>query len=173
MTQIAVIDGDLLDQKTDVIAHQVNCLGVMGGGVALQIRNKYPEVYEGYKNFCHNELSRIGTAQSKYLLGKCMVCISDDGSPVVANLFGQDRCDGNGRMTKYDAVYDALVNLRRIMENHKWKSVAFPYGMSCGLGGGSWNIIYAMICDVFESSDIEVRIVKRDIKPILGIAILN
>jgi hypothetical protein len=38
--------------------------------------------------------------------------------------------------------------------------------MSCGLGGGSWNIIYVMICDVFESSDIEVRIIKRDIDPI-------
>jgi hypothetical protein len=48
------------------------------------------------------------------------------------------------------------------MENYKWKSVAFPYGMSCGLGGGSWNIIYAMICDVFESSDIEVKIVVYD-----------
>jgi hypothetical protein len=64
-------------------------------------------------------------------------------------------------MTNYDAVYDALTQLRKIMENHKWKSVSFPYGMSCGLGGGSWNIIYAMICDVFENSEIEVRIIKK------------
>jgi O-acetyl-ADP-ribose deacetylase (regulator of RNase III) len=161
MAQITIIDGDLLDQKADVIAHQVNCLGVMDGGGALRIRAKYPEVYSGYKNFCCNELARIGTSQSKYLLGKCIVCVSDDGSQVVANLFGQDRCDSNGRMTNYDAIYDALVSLRGIMENHKWKSVAFPYGMSCGLGGGSWNIIYAMICDVFENSGIEVRIVRK------------
>jgi O-acetyl-ADP-ribose deacetylase (regulator of RNase III) len=166
MPRIGIVDGDLLDQKTDVIAHQVNCLGIMGGGVALQIRARYPEVYKGYKNFCRNELARIGTGQSKYLLGKCMVCVSDDGSPAIANLFGQDRCDSDERMTNYDAIYDALVNLRGIMENHKWKSVSFPYGMSCGLGGGSWRIIYTMIYDVFENSDIEVRIVKRDIQPI-------
>jgi O-acetyl-ADP-ribose deacetylase (regulator of RNase III) len=59
-----VVDGDLLDQKTDVIAHQVNCLGVMGAGVALQIKNKWPEVYEGYKNFCHDELNRLGAMQT-------------------------------------------------------------------------------------------------------------
>jgi O-acetyl-ADP-ribose deacetylase (regulator of RNase III) len=161
MSQVTIIDGDLLDQKTDVIAHQVNCLGVMGAGVAAQIKNKYPDVYEGYKNFCHDELERMGTLQTKYLLGKCMVVISDDGSPVVANLFGQDRCDSSRRITNYDAIYDALTGLRGIMENHKWKSVAFPYGMSCGLGRGSWNIIYAMICDIFENSDIEVQIVKK------------
>jgi hypothetical protein len=38
-------------------------------------------------------------------------------------------------MTNYNAVYDALVHLREIMKNHKWKSLSFPYGMSCGLGG--------------------------------------
>jgi O-acetyl-ADP-ribose deacetylase (regulator of RNase III)/rubredoxin len=161
MAQITLLEGDLLDQKTDVIAHQVNCLGVMGAGVALQIKNRWPEVYEGYRNFCHDELKRLGTLRTEFLLGKCMVCISDDGNPAIANLFGQDRFDKMGRNTSYDAVYDALVHLREIMENHGWKSVSFPYGMSCGLGGGSWNVIYAMICDVFENSNIEVRIVKK------------
>jgi O-acetyl-ADP-ribose deacetylase (regulator of RNase III) len=87
--------------------------------------------------------------------------IKGDGSPVVANLFGQNRCDGYGRMTNYNAVYDALVHLREIMEKYKWKSVSFPYGMSCGLGGGSWDIIYTMICDVFKRTEIEVQIVKK------------
>jgi O-acetyl-ADP-ribose deacetylase (regulator of RNase III) len=64
-------------------------------------------------------------------------------------------------MTDYNALYDALTHLREIMKNHRWKSVAFPYGMSCGLGGGSWNVVYAMICDVFENSEIEVQIVNR------------
>jgi O-acetyl-ADP-ribose deacetylase (regulator of RNase III) len=166
MSQISIINGDLLDQKTDVIAHQVNCLGVMGAGVAFQIKSKWPDVYEGYKNFCYDELKRLGTLQTRFLLGKCLICTSDDGSPAVANLFGQDRCDNVVRNTNYDAVYDALVHLRKIMENHKWKSVSFPYGMSCGLGGGSWNIIYAMTCDVFQNSDIEVQVVRKNNKPI-------
>jgi O-acetyl-ADP-ribose deacetylase (regulator of RNase III) len=166
VSKISIIDGDLLEQKTDVIAHQVNCLGVMGAGVALQIKNKWPEVYEGYKNFCHDELKRLGTLRTEFLLGKCMICISDDGSPAVANLFGQDCCDNTGRNTNYDAVYDSLVHLRDIMESYGWKSVSFPYGMSCGLGGGSWNIIYAMIRDIFENSYFEIKIIRRNNKPI-------
>jgi O-acetyl-ADP-ribose deacetylase (regulator of RNase III) len=163
MKEITVLKGDLLNQKTDVIAHQVNCLGVMGAGVARQIKDKYPEVYEGYKSFCQDELKRLGTTRTEYLLGNCLVITPDDGGSAVANLFGQNRCDGYGRMTNYNAVYDALVHLREIMENHKWKSVSLPYGMSCGLGGGSWNIIYTMICDVFEDIDIEIQIVKRSV----------
>jgi O-acetyl-ADP-ribose deacetylase (regulator of RNase III) len=90
-----------------------------------------------------------------------MVCTSDDGSPIIANLFGQDRCDNVVRNTDYDAIYDSLVHLRKIMENHGWRSVSFPYRMSCGLGGGSWNIIYAMICDVFDNTGIEVKIIRK------------
>ena len=33
----------------DILCHQVNCQGVMGAGLAKQIRSKYPEVYEQYK----------------------------------------------------------------------------------------------------------------------------
>jgi hypothetical protein len=52
------------------------------------------------------------------------------------------------------------------MENYGWKSVSFPYGMFCGFGGGSWSIIYATICDVFENSYFEIQIIRRNNKPI-------
>jgi O-acetyl-ADP-ribose deacetylase (regulator of RNase III) len=160
--ELTFFEGYLLEQKIDVIAHQVNCLGVMGAGVAAQIRDKYPEVYKAYKDFCRNELDRLDTLQTKYLLGNCFVCASGNKNPVIANLFGQDRCDLTGRMTNYDAVYDALTGLREIMESRGLKSVAFPYGMSSGLGGGSWDIIYAMIVDVFGKSDISIKIVSLE-----------
>ena len=40
--------GNLLDAQTDVIAHQVNCQGVMGSGVAKQIKEKWPDVFKQY-----------------------------------------------------------------------------------------------------------------------------
>lgn len=47
------INGDILTIPTDgrptVVCHQVNCKGVMGAGLAKQIREKHPEVYEAYK----------------------------------------------------------------------------------------------------------------------------
>ena len=34
------VKGNLLESPVQIIAHQVNCLGIMGGGIALQIKNK-------------------------------------------------------------------------------------------------------------------------------------
>ena len=47
------IVGDLLKQdKVDIICHQTNCKGVMGAGIAFQIKRAYPEVFKKYKEFC-------------------------------------------------------------------------------------------------------------------------
>lgn len=35
-----------------VVCHQVNCMGVMGAGLAKQVRNRYPGVYRAYKELC-------------------------------------------------------------------------------------------------------------------------
>lgn len=41
------IVGDLLKQdKVDIICHQTNCKGVMGAGIAFQIKRAYPEVFK-------------------------------------------------------------------------------------------------------------------------------
>lgn len=76
------IVGDLLKQdKVDIICHQTNCKGVMGAGIAFQIKRAYPEVFKKYKEFC-DEYENI-------LLGRTLFVNCNDGK-VVANLFGQD-----------------------------------------------------------------------------------
>ena len=47
-----IIIGNILDVTHGVIAHQVNCRGVMGGGVAKVLRDKYPAMYENYRVYC-------------------------------------------------------------------------------------------------------------------------
>jgi len=70
------INGNILDIKHGIICHQVNCRKVMGGGLALQIKNKWPHIY---KNYIQNP-QVLGTVH----LGKATNNI------LVANLFGQD-----------------------------------------------------------------------------------
>ena len=48
---IKIVEGNILDATEDVMVHQVNCIGIMGGGLALEIRKKYPEVYYSYLRF--------------------------------------------------------------------------------------------------------------------------
>ena len=54
---IKVIDGDLFTTDARIIAHSVNCRGVMGSGVALQVHQKFPHVFFQYKRFCDERCS--------------------------------------------------------------------------------------------------------------------
>ena len=77
--------GNLLESTEGFIAHQVNCKGVMGAGVAKQIKNKIlKDNFQMYKIFC-NEHS------SDFLLGQVQ-CIpfADDPTRYVVNLFGEN-----------------------------------------------------------------------------------
>ena len=48
---INIVKGNILNATEDIICQQVNCKGVMGAGLAKQIKEKYPEVFESYSEF--------------------------------------------------------------------------------------------------------------------------
>lgn len=142
--------GNLLDAQTDVIAHQVNCQGVMGSGVAKQIKEKWPEVFEKYHY--HAKLSQYN------VLGDCQM-VRIEQYKFIANLFGQKYYgQENFRYTSYDAIYDALVKLNVYMQERNCKSVAIPYKMSSDRGGADWNVILAMVESVFKNTNITIEI---------------
>ena len=144
--------GNLLDAQTDVIAHQVNCQGVMGSGVAKQIRDKWPRVYDSYVSYCYDYI-----ACTHELLGECQLVQINDNQ-YVANLFGQNYYGKDGkRYTSYDAIYEALTSLRQQMMGDNLKSLAIPFHMSCDRGGADWKVLIAMFCSIFEETDISIE----------------
>ena len=148
-------NGNLLDAQTDVIAHQVNCQGVMGSGVAKQIREKWANVYTAYKAEYD-----LFTDLNKPLLGNCQLVQVNDHQ-YVANLFGQNKYGYDSkRYTSYDGIYDALTNLVFQMENNNINSIAFPFRMSSDRGGADWNVVLAMIESVFKDTEITIEIWK-------------
>lgn len=143
--------GNLLDAQTDVIAHQVNCQGVMGSGVAKYIREKWANVFEEYKKYCND-------IYSHQVFGSCLL-VDINNEQCVANLFGQFRYGRDGkRYTNYEALYKSLERLVAQMVSTNKKSVAFPYKMSSDRGGANWNVVLAMIESVFKDTDITVEI---------------
>lgn len=149
--------GNLLDAQTDVIAHQVNCQGVMGSGVAKQIRDKWPRVYDSYVSYCYDYITCTNE-----LLGECQLVQINDNQHV-ANLFGQNYYGRDGkRYTSYDGIYDALISLAVQMMDNGMESVALPYNMSSCLGGADWEVILAMIKSlyVFGNTNITIEIWK-------------
>lgn len=138
--------------KADVICHQVNCMGKFGSGCALSIKNKYPEVYREYAKACE-------TNDKRSLLGKCLICKKNDGG-FVANIFGQYKYGRDGKQyTEYRKLESGLIELRDFMRDNGLKSVAFPYKIGCGLGGGNWEIVSGVIEDIFK--DFEIVFCKK------------
>jgi len=133
------VKGNLLESPVHVIAHQVNCLGIMGGGIALQIKNKWPAVFEKYKEFiadwehCNNDLP----------LGYCYA-VELGKERTIANIFGQKQIGGTCP-TDYGAVKKAFINLKNyLISDLQYREgsqipVGIPYKMGCGLGGGDWD----------------------------------
>lgn len=149
-SRVKIIDGDILDSEADAILHQVNCQGVMGSGVAKQIRDRYPSVYEKYKIFCQARLD-----DTSELLGDVQLCAIDINRFVV-NLFAQDKYGrGNQCYTNYDALKDCL---KKVNLEFAGKTVAIPYMMSCGRGGGDWNVVSKIIEE--ELKDCNVTLYK-------------
>lgn len=140
---ITIVKGDILEASENIIGHQVNCQGVMGAGLAKQIRNKYPIVYKRYKDECDSVHPMI-------LLGRTQF-VPIGERKVVANLYGQlnyGRKEGI-RYTDYLGLYNALKSLRESAEASDI-TIALPYGIGCGLAGGEWDKVYKMIEAVFE-----------------------
>lgn len=155
---IRVITGNLLDAKTEIIAHQVNCQGVMGAGVALAIREKWPQVYESYRAICK------AAPRPDSLLGMAQIVDIQERRTLpanVANLFGQCGIGHGSCQTNYPALEKAMENLKKYMTMHGLTYVAMPYGIGCGLAGGNWDVVEDIITRTFDAdSGINVELWK-------------
>lgn len=160
--EIIYKEGNLLDAQTDVIAHQVNCQGVMGSGVAKQIKEKWPKVFEEYKHIHHPTKTVVSASPGlSRMLGICQLVdkTGNNSGEWVANLFAQhDYGRDNKRYTNYEALYTSLSSLKEQMDQEYLTSVAFPYKMSSDRGGADWNVVLAMIKSVFNNTDITIEI---------------
>lgn len=58
---ITILTGNIFTTKCTTIVNAVNCVGVMGAGIAYECRLRYPEMYERYQTLCRNNLLQIGT----------------------------------------------------------------------------------------------------------------
>ena len=60
MSNITFKKGNIFSSDKQTVVNTINCVGVMGKGVALGFRLRYPEMYEKYKEFCKNKQIAIG-----------------------------------------------------------------------------------------------------------------
>lgn len=149
---VVIKEGNVFDSDADIICHQVNCQGVMGSGVAKEVRERYPEVYAQYKYLCD-----INKDYPAGLLGKAQIISADNAfSRYIANCFGQDKYGYNGaQYTSVGALMEAFVSVAEQAKQFNWK-VAMPYKIGCCRGGADWNEVKKIIDVTFQGVDVEL-----------------
>ena len=141
-----VIEGNILDAPFQFIAHQVNCIGVMGAGVAKALARQYPNLLEQYR-----EVIEINQGET---LGSCFIYHAPDGKYIL-NVFGQLSIGRDKRYTDYDAVINGFTDAVEQIRNDFSKEdghqicIAIPYKLGCGLGGGDWEVMKKLL-EIFE-----------------------
>jgi O-acetyl-ADP-ribose deacetylase (regulator of RNase III) len=146
---VKIVHGDLLKQSdVDAIVNTVNCVGVMGKGIALQFRNKWPENSRAYEIACKAKDVRPGR-----------VFVFDSGGLVkphfIINFPTKDHWKGK---SKIEYIKDGLVDLLAQIRRLKIRSIAIP-PLGCGNGGLEWAEVRPLIELAFEKlPDVEVRL---------------
>ena len=154
---IEIVDGDLFDRQNelDVIAHQVNCQGAMGKGVALQFRDNFPRSARAYQIQVEDIRRLFGhTQMGKYLLGQNL--IEEENGILTCSMFAQEYYGHQGRYTNYIAFARCCRGLVMYLEGEDFEKVwriGMPYNIGCGMAGGSWNRIYHILDEVFGHDD--------------------
>ena len=160
-------NGDIFTSHADVIAHQVNCQGASGRGIAGQIDKLFPEATHLYKRYTKELIKRYGNETAR-ILGE--ICVYSNSKPVIAHLYAQNFYGYGICHTNYGALKLAMerlctwINDHKILFNKDNIFLAFPYGIGCGNAGGDWNIVNKIIHEVYHKCSFEVQIWKLGIK---------
>ena len=114
---VKIKTGDILNCSEDIICHQVNVQGYMGGGVALQLTNKFKGLEEFYSDYCRE-------LENSYAYLSGTVLFYGDYNKKIANIFSQ--------MPNFETDYIAMEKCLRYVkmwaENNNL-SIAIPYGI--------------------------------------------
>lgn len=133
---LKIVRGDLLESDCDIIVHQANCKGIMGAGIARQIKNKYPQVYKA-------DLEYEIPVSSRDRLGKYSKARVED--KIVVNLYSQFGIGRYERQTDYKAVEEGLTLLLENIKSVEDVKIGFPYVIGSGLAGGDAEYIKGLL----------------------------
>ena len=136
--------GDIFKSSCEVIANPINCVGVMGGGLALAFKKRFPKHFDIYKKMCDRGEIRVG---------ELYIVDGDEEHKVL--LFPTKIHWRNPSLMEY--VVDGLKYLAENYEKMDIKSIAIP-AIGCGLGGLNWEDVKEEITSVLSELDNKIEI---------------
>jgi O-acetyl-ADP-ribose deacetylase (regulator of RNase III) len=131
------VSGDILLSKAQVVAHGVAPADHFNQGLALSLREQYPAMAKDFRHYCQVSHPKAG---------EIWAWAGADGKRVV-NLMVQEEAPSKqsrpGKASTHN-VNVALRNLRSLIEEEKFESVALPR-LATGVGGLDWDEVKPLI----------------------------
>lgn len=133
---VRFIDASIFKSDCEVLVNPVNCIGVMGAGLAKQYAERYPEMMDWYREVCAHGHMKIG-----------QLSIWNWVTPPAIMLFPtKDRWT---RPSKLEYIEEGLKTFVAGAEHSEYTSYAFPK-LGCGLGGLRWDDVMKLMLKYFE-----------------------
>jgi len=137
---IKLTQGDILKADAEALVNTVNCVGIMGRGIALQFRKAFPENFKAYEAACKAHHVKPGKMFIYDL--NCLY------SPrFIINFPTKRHWKGKSHI---EDIKSGLIDLVDVVENMQIRSIAIP-PLGCGLGGLNWEEVQPLIIEAFQS----------------------
>src|SRR2546422_8464038 len=145
MAMVKVLIGDLFASRAQTLVNTVNTEGVMGKGIALQFKKRFPEMYEDYAKRC---------TQKEVKLGRPYIYKGERLYPWIINFPTKKHWRSISRLEDIEEGLDYLE-----AHYHEWgvTSLAVP-PLGCGEGGLEWRIVGRVLYERLSRFDIPVML---------------
>jgi len=145
---ISHIHGNIFDSSMQTIVNTVNCVGFMGGGIALEYKRRYPDMYKEYKEYCLNGTLKMGELH-----------IWKEEEPWILNFPTKIHFKDPSKEEFIEKGLNKFVSNYR---KHAIESIAFPQ-LGTQLGGLDWeNTVKPIMYKYLDALDVQVEIYEFD-----------
>lgn len=141
-------NGNILHEDVEALINTVNCVGVMGRGIALQFKNTFPDNFKAYAAACKKQEVQPGK-MFVYETGR------SNNHKYIINFPTKRHWRGKSRI---EDIESGLKDLVKVIRQHKISSIAVP-PLGSGLGGLNWPTVRALIESVLGSLQDDIQVV--------------
>ena len=143
---LTFVTGDIFAQPADVLVNPVNCVGVMGRGLAAQFKRRYPAVFRAYRQAC-----RAGELCPGRIL---LLPTGADRPRAIAHFPTKRHWRDPSHVEDIDA---GLRHLATTIRRLRLPSIAVP-PLGCGLGGLDWHTVRPLIAARLHGLDCAIAV---------------
>lgn len=145
---IKYVQGDLFNSPAQVLVNTVNTDGVMGKGIALKFKKKYPDMFRKYQKYCESNMLDVG-----------MLWLYNAGNKMILNFPTKKHWR---HKSEYSYIEQGLKKFVDTYQDKGITSIAFPK-LGCGNGGLDWSVVKGMMEFHLKDLPIEIYIYEKEL----------